>query len=479
MSLLERARLAQASVAAAFGGARHLDEDPFANLSYPVPGRMDSLYNPLTGLGDASVDKGASVTTSARGLLTDAQLDVLYTQWAYARRVVDILPFDATRKGWTVSIGDEVDVGAGIDKTFGVPMKVRRVLSWGRLYGLGAALFVTEDGGRTLEDELGDVQILRALQVFDGKEMAPSTWDDDPASDMYRDPSTFLLTPYAVSGGDLLGVEVDRSRFALSSGVAVPPSVKATLNGRGLSVLELYWDSLRDVMTHDRSTSGLAQEMSTAVLKIAGLKGAATGDKKKLVRARLEQFNRGRSTIGIGVLSDLDAYERHHLSASGWDELGQVSRRAMAAVEGIPQTRLFGDTPSGLNTDGEAGDRAMQAIVSAFQADEVEPLLRRIYTVALRAEGRDVEADDLVIKFHPLRDATPEEEANRRKTNAEADAIYVNLGVLDVSEVRQRFEGDTYVDDLQVDPLLADDLLDGDSDLDDGNVVDLPVSGHA
>ena len=99
----------------------------------------------------------------------------------------------------------------------------------------------------------------------------------------------------------------------------------------------------------------------------------------------------------------------------------------MSAVAVMPRTILFGDTPSGLNSDGEASRRAYDRTIGKAQRRRLQRPLTWLYEVLLAAAGKRGQA--FAVTFNPLGELTETEQATVRKTTAEVDKIYIELGV--------------------------------------------------
>ena len=85
---------------------------PSLRIADSMAMRLDSVANTLTGIGTA-IDKGQAGRPDLTRLpLSRTELTKLYSTNGYAARFVDIVPDDATRKGWTVTSDDEDD---GVD----------------------------------------------------------------------------------------------------------------------------------------------------------------------------------------------------------------------------------------------------------------------------------------------------------------------------------------------------------------------------
>jgi len=417
-----------------------------------------SYHNPLTQLGNSSVDKGAAGYASWRPPFSQQpeQLMRMYRTWGYVRRAVDVLPDMATRRGWRIDTDGARDVAADLDRRLRTVDRIRSVCRMGRLWG-GAVVLMVGDG-EDLGTPLRVGGALSALQVFDGREARVGQWDDDLASPNYRRAGSWNITPYG-SGvqSSLFGVHHTRCLYA--GGHEAPPSYAYDLSGHDLSVMEAYFDAIRDKVSMDRSAVGLAQQMRVWALRIAGLSNAMSSQQRDSIRGRVNTFFRQLSSIGGAAIAEGDDLIQHNLSASGYADLDATARRAMAAVEGIPQSVLFGDPPSGLNTDGAAARQQMAQVVASYQRDVLEPILMRLYQVALAGEG--VDTTGLRVVFHPLEEPSAKEQAEVRAIHAQTDASYIASGVLMADEARERFVGSEYSDELTVD----DDPLDLDDDV--------------
>jgi hypothetical protein len=74
-------------------------ESPFRPRLH-TQSRQDSLLNELTGLGGA-FDKGASSRPyTGKQRLNEEELVVLYLNNGISQKIVNLIPEEATRKGW-------------------------------------------------------------------------------------------------------------------------------------------------------------------------------------------------------------------------------------------------------------------------------------------------------------------------------------------------------------------------------------------
>lgn len=466
--------------------------------------RDSSVVNALTGLG-GDADKGATARPNlTRHPLTDAELAALYLNNGIARRIVDIVPAEATRKGWTTTAeveGErvEVDAAADEDRRLATVAKVREAWSLARLWGHALIVIVTEDDVPSEFDEhperwleqpldLDSVKKVKALQVFDALESWPIEYDGDFESATFREPLIWGLAPSipGVSSGrntksGKVPQRIHASRVLHFRGRARPPSLRHSTGhlvgggggyGGGTrslddSALRAVWDEIRNLSQTMAGGATLAQELRESVLKIAGLRAMATSDQAAEVTARLSLMAKAKSLLGMIVLGENDEYENRSNPPTGFRELSSEAQSMLSAVTGIPLTILFGQAPAGLTSDDKSGRDSWNNVVSDEQSG-IAPHLVRLYGVIFSASGAGAAAPgtapvNVRPKFRPLHEASEGEQATTYKTTTEADAALLDRGVISAEQVAGRFTADGYQTDLQ--PAAEGDEVD-DLDLD-------------
>ena len=86
---------------------------------------MDSIMNTMSGLGTKG-DKGVAGRPNIYAKpLNDKELEVLYRDSSYARKIVDMVAEDATRSGWYVQDPTaDVDPMADEDRRLQIDLKI-------------------------------------------------------------------------------------------------------------------------------------------------------------------------------------------------------------------------------------------------------------------------------------------------------------------------------------------------------------------
>lgn len=420
---------------------------------------IDSVFSgPTTGLGVVGTDPGSTWVVRPRPVLGYQQIDTLYRQWPLARRLVDLLPTDALSSPWRLDDETRRDVAADLDERIHLRATVREWAIRARLNGAALAVPYFRGQGPDLSQPLpagfqGDVT---AVQVFAGEEVSVLAWDTDPSSPRFGRPLMYAVSPMVPGASVYATIHASRGVW-LGSGMPLPPIMRQQYaSSTDLPVLEAYWVALGHRWQVDAAAAALAPRMIEGVLSIPGLAAVSGADPMTsggastpagYANAIAQGFARSASVVGVGVLDSEMQYERHGAALTGFADVDATTRREIAAVEGFPQRRIFGDEPSGLGQSGEGAIRQWSIIVEGYRQTVIGPALMDLY--------RLIYGSRLVrprLTWEPLERPGALELAQIRQAHAAADASYVSAGILLPEEVRQRWTGPEYVEELTLDP---------------------------
>jgi phage-related protein (TIGR01555 family) len=237
-----------------------------------------------------------------------------------------------------------------------------------------------------------------------------------------------------------MGRTVHASRMLMFISRPVPDLLKAAYSFGGLSLSQLaepyirHWlrtrDSVSDIV-HSFSVSGLATNLEATL---------GGGDGTDLIK-RAQLFNQTRDNRGLMLLNkESEEFFQFNTPLSGLDALQAQAQEQMSAVSSIPLVKLLGITPSGLNASSDGEIRVFYDYIHSQQEIHREPLKRAIDLIQLSEFG---EIDpDIDFKFVPLYQLSEAEEAAARKSEADADAVWIGAGVISADEVRARLAAD-------------------------------------
>lgn len=426
--------------------------------------RQDSVMNAWTGIGDPTRDKGSVARPNPREPgLTQEELLALWDKGGLARRMIELLPDRAIRKGWSVP-----DIPTEEEERLHLYDKFADAWKMGDLWGGALLLMVTEDDvpmqfrgygqeWRWLQEPLDPRRVgkLNALQVYDAREATPFLYDGDIRSPNYRQPLLWQITDRGV-GGIGRSILVHHSRVLWFRGAKRPPSqVGMARWGGGTmpddSILQALWAEIRRLTETLQGGAILAMEIRQKVLKVAGLEKKLAGDEQEKFKARITVMQRLMSLLGVLVIGDGDEYDSRSNATTGWKDLSEGAWDALAAARGWPKVVLRGDAPSGLNTDGASAWQSFHQTVSD-QQERRRGLLNRLYTVIYSAQDgptRGKVPKRWALQFHPLDEPSQKDLAEVRVKAAQIDQIYVGLGAYTVRDVVERRLGrDGFVLDM-------------------------------
>lgn len=273
-----------------------------------------------------------------------------------------------------------------------------------------------------------------------------------------------------------LDKEMHKSRLLQVISREVPDILKPAYNFGGLSLTQLmepYVDRwLKTVggvnrMINNFSLIYLKTNMS-AVLQ-DGDNGADLLRRLRLARAH------GDNTGAFAIDFSTEDLNQIAVPLSGLAELQQQALDHMAYPTHLPLVVLTGVTPSGLNASSEGEIEVYHDWNRSEQNAVVRSPLKHVLDVVQLDMYGKIDPE-IGFEFKPIKQITGQNLAELKKTQAEQDVAYIDAGVLDAQEVRERVARDKnsgYVN-IQADKMPKP--LDDDAD-DPGNSDPREVGG--
>lgn len=428
--------------------------------------RNDGYANSILGIGDAKLDASLATTINS-SRPSDGALRAMYSNDHLARLIVDTLPDEMTRAGFSVSVEGDTEAAEKADQMLAelkASEKLNKALRLNRLFG-GCVVFLgVNDGETNLEKPLEPLRVksLDFLTVFESSEATPVTWVANPFDKNYGEPEIFTITPAALGvGARSLLTRVHRSRLLIFTNGQLTNYQKIEANGYGDSVLQPMLDLVKDYGITWRSISMVLQKFCMPLFKVAGLKDAIASGRDSYLKTRLQGIRLSMSTIRGTVIDKDEDFEMKTVPLTGISELMDRFASQIASAARMPVTLLFGQSPSGLNATGNGEARQWYDQVSAAQKKELLPALNRLCEVLFASKLGPTKGNipELwSIKFNPLWQASEKEQAEIRQIMANVDAVYLQNDVLIRDEVRNsRFSGDTFNIETNLDQEKFDD----------------------
>lgn len=326
----------------------------------------------------------------------------------------------------------------------------KRMAELGELFGRSQLYFEIDHGGRDrLENDKLPLLItpetipkgsLRGVRVIEPMWTTPYYFNanDPTAEDFYKPKAWFIM-----------GRMVHATRLHTYVPHELPDMLKPAYNFGGVSLTQLMEPYVFQWLRTRNSVSDLVHNFSVMVLKTnmqALLQGTATPQgqisfaEQLLTRAKL--FTQTRDNQGLTLL-DKGTEELMQVAVplSGLDALQAQAQEHMAAPTHIPLVKLLGITPTGLNASSEGEIKVFYDFIRAMQQGHfAKPLKMVLQIVQLHLFG---EIDDAITaEFVPLTSPSVKELSDIRKADADSGRAYIEAGVIDPEEERDRLMND-------------------------------------
>lgn len=379
---------------------------------------------------DAYVNYGHNLGVGANNILSSStssfapltRIRVLL-EWMYrgqfvCANAVDVPAEDMTRQG--VSIKGEMDPAdiSEIEKEItrlAVWDKVQEAIKWSRLYG-GCLLWILVDGQdpkTELRLETVGPDQFRGLMVLDRWMVEPSL--ERLVSDM-KSPALGLPMYYRVTADApaLPRAMIHHSRIIRLIGKKLPYWQSLQENLWGESVLETIQDRIQ---SFDLGSTGAAQLIDKSFIRTFKIKGLRSmiGSNDPAFQGLTQYVNAMRMYQGIEGITLMDADDEYegneHGAFSGLSDIIGEFRQQLSGALQIPQTKLFGTSPAGMNATGESDIRNYYDMIKARQISDLLVGATAIYR--LTAQSLSIKtSDDFGIEFKPLWQPTEVEKSD-------------------------------------------------------------------
>ena len=324
---------------------------------------------------------------------------------------------------------------------------VMDAIKWGRLYG--GCIGVLQIDGQDLETPLdvatvGEGQFLGIVtydrwQIYpvlsklinSGPNMGLPAYYDIVLGANLNDPGQ---QPDGSESNTPTGrVRVHHSRCFRTGGHKLPFYQAITEMMWEESVLERLWDRLIEFDTATAAAGGLITRANLRTVSIEGYREilAAGGEAEAALIQQFAYIREFQSSEGLTILDKNDEFQSTAYSFAGLsDMLNQFGEQLSGSAE-IPLVRLFGQTPTGLNTDGSSDIRNYYDSILAKQESTLRNPLELIIKVLWQSTFGSPAPKDLSFTFTPLWQMSATDKATIAKMNTDTVIEAHQEGLID------------------------------------------------
>lgn len=426
--------------------------DALLQLEAKVATRMDGWNNAVSGLG-TSKDKRRHQRFTADSYFTKERLCDQYQGDGLVRRIIDTLPEDMTREGGffendTLDENDKPTIQTELLR-LEAWTHFREAKKWARLLG-GSLIFIGAMDGTAPDKPLRPDKIknIEFLKVYDLGDIitTESKFDNDLSSPRFGQIELYKVK--VRSGPTMVEQFLHYTRCIPIHGTRMPSSYigMGTLETRvwGIPIMQYVYDDLRDYRGVFGSTAAILNEFIIGKYKFSDLDEMLAAGNEAALQTRMNAIEQTKSVINSVIIGTDEDYTRDSATVTGISDLLDRFMMNLSACTGIPVTKLFGRSASGLNATGEGDSKNYYDTVKSEQND-LSPYIQALGVIIANWKNID---QNVQWVWNPLFQLTEEQTANKERINAEttrtladADERYINAGVLTPEEVYSlRFE---------------------------------------
>lgn len=410
---------------------------------------LDGWENFVTALGTVR-DKLTSHVPKMPGQMADTTLEAMHTGDDICARIVEQLPSDALREGFSISVAvDDIadpaatskDINTALTK-LGAQPALQQAWIWARLYGFGAVLLGADDGGELDEPlDLDNVRTLTHLLVLRRSELQPYSYYDDITRPDFGQVERYQLipasVPYTVGSSaaprPLTNAVVHESRLLKFRGVHTSRWGAASALYWDDSILQRVYDAVQAFSSTWMGAAHLMTDASQGVIKLANLMQLVTAAGEEKMRQRMRWLDIGRSVARLLILDERESFERVATPFTGIPELLDRFMVRVSSAANMPVTVLFGRSPAGMNATGESDIRTWYDQVANERGKRLTPNIEQLVRVVMATDDGPTQGNVLegfTITYPPLWQPTDKERAETFKLMADALVNLVNSKVV-------------------------------------------------
>ena len=356
---------------------------------------------------------------------------------------------DAIRKGYNiVSVdGEELDPKAvkilkAYDKSFNVNFKMREFIRKGRIFGVRVAMFKVMSTDPDYYEKPFNIDGVTAGS-YKGIVQVDPYWTA-PMLDEVSASQPDTLHFYEPTWWIINGKKVHRSHLIIFRHAEPVDVLKPQYIYGGVPLTQQIMERVYAAERVANEAPELAMTKRTTVWKtdmeaVMADTNAAT--------ARLNQWAQYRNNYGI-KLGDKegDEFQQFDTSLADFDALIMTQYQLVAAIAGVPATKLIGTTPKGFNSTGEYEEASYHELLESIQTHDLTPFLERHHMLVMKSYvepqlGKQ-EYVETSVNWLPLDAMTAEELAQTNLLKAQTDVALMQAGALTSEDIRQRVATD-------------------------------------
>lgn len=437
------------------------------------PQREDGYTNVLNKYGTKQ-DNSEAYAYEREPIVPDMQLTTLYEGNGLFSKIIDTPAEEALKHGFDLGLNNDELVNFTEEALDELEWEEKAItaIKWARLYG-GAIIVMLIDDGKGLEEPVDweNIRSIDELRVFERAVVQPdytSLYMQDYGTNGKQNRTSRFGEPEFYYVNSMFGsFKVHESRCLVFKNGTLPEQISnTTYQLWGMPEYIRIKRALRETTTAHTDAVKLLERSVQAIYSMKNLSQLlATDDGEGQVLKRLEVIDMARGLLNsIAIDAEGENYDFKTFQFSGVKDVIESTCNMLSALTNIPQTLLFGRSPSGMDATGISDLENYYNFVERIQKLMLKRNFRYLMDIIFRAGVASGEIDEepsYKLSFNPLWSLSETEQATVEQTRAataltkaQTAQIYVDMQAIDPSEVRHKLASD---EDFDVEDIVEED----------------------
>lgn len=443
------------------------------------PYRADGYVNLLNRYGTAR-DVSENYRYVREHDVADESLTRFYEGNGLFAKIIDAPAEEAIKHGFTLEDVSDDKIDAFYKEALDEldwEETAMTAIKWSRLFGGAIAVLLVNDG-KKLEDPLDwkRIKSIDDIRVYDRSVVQPdyqSMYAVDKKNPFGTRGSRLGMPEYYDINSRFGAFRVHESRCLIfQNGILPENASNTTYQFWGMPEYVRIHRAIQDAEIAHRSAPKMLDRSVQPLYKMKDLAAElATEEGETKVLKRLQTIDMARGMMNSIVIdSEGEDYDFRTFAFAGVSDVINSACNYLSALTNIPQTILFGRSPSGMNATGESDLENWYSYVERIQKRMLKSNLRYLLSIIFKAGVFTKEIDeipDIKIKFNPLWTVSDSEQADLEQKRAQASLtkaqtaqVYVDMQAIDPSEIRVKLaESDDFVVENVLDGYEEEELM--------------------
>ena len=404
------------------------------------------MYYPNGGIN--SVSEAVVGWYATQGFIGAQLCGILAQNWL-VNKACAMPADDAIRKGFNIvnEDGDELDPEAckilkSYDRAYRLNFNLREFIRKGRIFGIRVAMFKVQSTDPLYYEKPFNIDGVtpgsyKGIVQVDPYWTAP--WLDNAASSQ---PDTLHF--YEPTFWIINGKKIHRSHLIIFRHAEPVDVLKPMYIYGGVPLTQQIMERVYAAERTSNEAPQLAMSKRTTVW-LTDME-AVMSDSNEAIN-RLQQWAAYRDNYGI-KLGDKegDEFQQFDTSLADFDALIMTQYQLVAAIAGVPATKLLGTSPKGFNATGEYEEASYHELLESLQENDLTPMVNRHHALVVKSfvEPQLKKKFDFAVTINwlPLDTPTAEELAATNLAKAQVGQTLIASGAISSEDERQRVATD-------------------------------------